>query len=77
MTFHHCCLSVRGYIAGSDRDLKKLFMDERGKAVAPPQARAILMQHLAEGNEVLPFGAPCEGFDFSGGGCPGHEEDCA
>lgn len=34
---------------------------------------AYLKRQLQEGVECLPVGEPCEGFDFSGGGCPGHE----
>lgn len=72
-TIHHVCLSVRGYLAGPDSDLRKLFRRD-GKFLTPREAREVLMQHLAEGREVLPIGEPCEGFDFKGNGCPGHEE---
>lgn len=71
---YHVCLSVRGFIVGPDKDLLNLFLDpDSGRRLAPPEARNLLMDQLKAGREVLPFGPPCEGFDYSGGGCPGHD----
>ncbi len=69
---HHVGLSVRGFLAGPDRDLEGLFKREDGHVLTPREAREHLMDQLLEGRRVLPIGPPCEGFDYAGGGCPGH-----
>lgn len=71
MTTHHVCISVRGYVLGSDHDLISLFQLQ-GRRLSPREARELLLEQLAQGREVLPIGPACEGFDYSGGGCPGH-----
>jgi len=73
-TTFHVHLDVRGAL----RDLKKsqlkgLFRFEDGRACTAEEAREHLCECLAQGKNVLPFGPPCEGFDFAGGGCPGHD----
>jgi len=73
-TTFHVCLSVRGYLAGPERDLENLFKDGSGRFMSTRMAKEELMKHLAAGREVLPIGQPCDGFDFSGGGCPGHKQ---
>jgi hypothetical protein len=35
-----------------------------------PNDRTFHILALAQGKEVLPFGLPCEGFDFTDGECP-------
>ncbi|QZN81657.1 hypothetical protein K5K93_04270 [Stenotrophomonas sp. DR822] len=42
-----------------------------GDPVTAAEARRVLTDHLANGRRVIPL-APCEGFDYSGTGCPGH-----
>lgn len=75
METHHLALSVRGYIAGPDKDLKGLFLNHKtGLPLTPREAREFLMNELVKGHEVLPIGKPCEGFDFKKNGCPGHEQ---
>lgn len=70
----HVHLSVRGAIRDfSKRQLKGLFNLEDGSPCTADQAKDRLLECLAQGREVLPFGAPCEGFDYKGGGCPGHD----
>lgn len=67
-------LSVRGALrAFSKRQLKGMFRFEGGRECTADEVRDHLCECLAQGKEVLPFGKPCEGFDFSGGGCPGHD----
>lgn len=62
----HMCIDVRGVLRWKDRDLKKLFTG--GNAT---EIREHLMDKLADGWEVIPFGKECEGFDRKTG-CPGH-----
>jgi hypothetical protein len=72
----HLCVSVRGLLHHSDRELRnflKWITGDGGKPFASVTAlRAALMEELSQGNEVLPTG-PCEGFDYKTG-CPGHEQ---
>lgn len=69
----HIHLSVRGAIRDfSKRQLKGMFRVD-GRECTADEAKAHLLEALAQGKEVLPFGRPCEGFDFAGGGCPGHD----
>lgn len=70
----HIHLSVRGALRDfSKRELKDLFRFENGRYCTAAEAKEFLADCLAQGKEVLPMGTPCEGFDFSGGGCPGHD----
>ncbi len=71
---HHLHISVRGMLASAtDRELDGLFTDtETGRSLSALEARHGLMDHLAHGREVIPLGKPCDGFDYSGKGCPGH-----
>ena len=71
----HCCMSVRGFLSHSKfpRDYRDMFTREDGTTLTPSEAREILYDHLAQGHEVIPLTSePCPGFDYSGGGCPGH-----
>ena len=73
----HIHLSVRGAIRDfSKRQLKGMFRVD-GRECTAEEAKDHLLEALAQGKEVLPFGPPCEGFDFSGGGCPGHNKEVA
>lgn len=72
---HHVCLSVRAYLDGFDSSLRRLFKHPNGRWFAPREARQLLGEELAKGHTVLPFGPACEGFDYSGNGCPGHPVD--
>jgi hypothetical protein len=47
---------------------------DNGRVVSPQEFKAHLLSELAAGKEVIPIDGPCEGFDYSGKGCPGHEE---
>ncbi|RMP62379.1 MULTISPECIES: hypothetical protein [unclassified Pseudomonas] len=70
----HIHLSVRGAIRDfSKRQLTGLFRHADGTKCTADEAIDHLLEALAYGKEVLPFGPPCEGFDFSGKGCPGHD----
>ena len=66
----HMCLSVRGALNWPKRRLVGLLRDtETGKALSPEQVREWLMDHLAQGHEVVPM-CSCPDFDFVKG-CPG------
>ncbi len=67
----HMCLSVRGALRWPKKRLRGLFVDENGRKTSADESRECLMDHLAQGHEVLPMGE-CEGFDWQKG-CPGHE----
>lgn len=71
----HCCLSVRGALMNwSDSAFEGVFKDDNGVPLSPRQAKAALLDELAKGHKVIPCGPACEGFDYSGGGCPGHPD---
>jgi hypothetical protein len=63
-------VSVRGQL---NKSAAKLRRDWKGSA---GEDREFWMNHLAKGHEVIPFGDPCEGFDYTKG-CPGHKEEGA
>jgi hypothetical protein len=70
----HIHLSVRGALRDfSKRQLKGMFRLEGGRECTADEAKDHLLEALAQGKEVLPFGPPCDGFDFAGNGCPGHD----
>ena len=71
----HIRQSVRGAIRDfTKRQLKSIFRVD-GRECTADEAKDHLLEALAQGKEVLPFGPPCEGFDFAGGGCPGHDKE--
>lgn len=73
-TLHHCALDVRGVLTNwPDRMLRRLFRVD-GRWVSAREARAFLVEQLAQGNVLLPMSDECPDFDQKGGGCPGHEE---
>ena len=73
-TMYHCCLNVRGMLKnGRRRELAAMFRSSAtGKRLTADEAKDVLLDHLAKGHEVIPLDPTCEGFDFTGGGCPGH-----
>lgn len=69
----HTHLDIRGILANwSDRQLNGLLLIN-GKRATSNQVRSALLDELEKGHKVLPIGPACEGFDYSGVGCPGHE----
>lgn len=44
-----------------------------GRKLSAREAKAAFLDELAKGRVVLPAGEACEGFDPTGGGCPGHD----
>jgi len=68
-------LNVRGALKNmTNRELVGMFTHDDGRRMTADEEKDALMDELAKGHEVIPFGKPCEGFDYSGGGCPGHEK---
>lgn len=70
----HVALSVRGALKNASRcELGSLFTKGRnGRRLTADEAKDVLLDHLANGHEVIPLAQACEGFDYAGGGCPGH-----
>ena len=72
----HMCLSVRGALMNwSDRQFDGVFTHDDGRSMTPMEAKAALLDELAKGHEVIPCGPVCDGFDYGGGGCPGHPDE--
>lgn len=70
----HLCMSVRGALRDwTPRHHGVLIRDDGSRATAE-EYRTWLFDQLAKGHEVVPVGPACEGFDYAGGGCPGHDE---
>ena len=67
------CVDIRGMLRRPDRELRGC-TDDDGRKLTPRQVREALMDELAKGRKVLPFGPICEGFSFETG-CPGHENE--
>jgi hypothetical protein len=72
----HCCMDVRGALKMTKRQLGGMFRDGDGRRLSADQARDALLDHIAAGHEVIPFGPICNGFDYKTG-CPGHESEAA
>lgn len=75
MTGYHVCVDVRGMLSHSSRrELQGMFRDKAtGRQLTADEAKEVLMDHLAQGHEVIPVGPPCDGFDYKTG-CPGHQD---
>ena len=76
----HMCVSVRGAIGNLQRSRAKMapgMSHAGGRPMTRLEAIDALFDELEKGHKVLPMGEPCEGFDYSGGGCPGHETEDA
>jgi hypothetical protein len=59
----HVSLSVRGALTWKDSQLRGMFrISQGGGCLDAKEARELLMDCLANGQEFLPMG-PCEGFD--------------
>lgn len=73
----HLCQDVRGALRDWAPALWEDVMrdTETGRMLSPREVQDYLFDQLAMGHEVIPIGVPCEGFDHSGGGCPGHTLD--
>lgn len=70
---YHLSVDIQG-ILKSKKKIKGL-CDENGKTLNDTDARNLLWKIYGEGYKVLPIGDACEGFNFQGNGCPGHEKN--
>ncbi len=68
----HACVSVRGAIRNWRDWIGSITGDDGKRLMTRDEIQDALMDELAKGREVIPIGNPCEGFDYSGAGCPGH-----
>lgn len=69
----HFCLNVRGALSRRYRDfLEGMFAHPDGRPTTADESREILFDELKKGHEVIPVGQ-CDNFDYSGGGCLGHD----
>jgi hypothetical protein len=67
----HMCIDVRGALRNfKAREWRGCTHDD-GRAMSPEEVRDYFLDCLAKGWRVVPFGQPCEGFDYLEG-CPGH-----
>lgn len=79
VTRHHMCLNLRGTLRNfNPREWLGVVTDDDGRVFTPDQVREHFFDEIQKGHVVIPLGKPCEGFDYSGRGCPGHqiEEGC-
>ena len=72
-TMHHLCISLTGALKNfRASEWKGCCSTKTGRPLSGEEVRQHFIDCLAKGWKVIPFGEPCEGFDYSGGGCPGH-----
>jgi hypothetical protein len=69
---HHMCMSIEGCLRNHKGKKIKIFTNDDGSETSDKDARAYLAECQAKGWKVIPFGKPCEGFNYFGHGCPGH-----
>lgn len=69
---YHMGIDVRGVLGWGKRDRLRLFKNGNGGALqTDEQVRDWLLDQLAGGNEMIPFGAPCDNWSKKEG-CKGH-----
>lgn len=72
----HLSVSIEGLIRNSGKkSMKGFFSDENGRDLSDKEVRQYLAECLAKGWKLIPFFSECEGFDYFGGGCPGHPQE--
>jgi len=74
-TYHstrHMCMNIEGCLRNLKNRKIRIFNDDNGHQISDKEARKYLAECQAKGWKVIPFGEPCEGFDYFGHGCPGH-----
>lgn len=68
----HLCQSVHGALLNWTHKEYRNIRASDGTPMSPREVKAALLDHLAQGHEVIPIGPACEGFDYKTG-CPGHD----
>ena len=69
----HMCMNIDSLLSRGVKSLHGLIFDSQGRKMSGREVRAWLLSERDKGRQVLPFGDPCEGFDYIAG-CPGHGE---
>lgn len=75
----HLSVSIEGLIRNTGKkSMRGFFSDDDGRDLSDKEVRQYLDECQAKGWKLIPFSSECEGFDYFGGGCPGHpqEEPC-
>ncbi len=68
----HVCLDIKGALLNWDPNIwRGCVTKDDGSKATPSEFKMFLLDELSKGRVVIPFDE-CEGFDYSGGGCPGH-----
>ena len=70
---YHMCVSVRGALNRSYRDLRGMFRHYDGRLMTGREVQQVLMDELSKGHEVIPA-CECDNFDYKKG-CQGHESE--
>lgn len=76
-TRHHVCQSIRGALVNWTRRewrdaLGWIRKDDGSPFTEPDDLKNAFIDEIKKGHEVIPLSGDCEGFDYSGHGCPGH-----
>lgn len=77
MGIRHMSINLEGMLRNYKGKKINIFDDENGKTISDTEARKYISECLAKGWKLIPMGGEdiCKGFDYFGGGCPGHESD--
>jgi hypothetical protein len=69
----HLSINIEGILKVFKKKKIDIFTHDDGLPMSDKQARKHLAECLVKGWTVLPASPLCVGFDYTGGGCPGHE----
>lgn len=68
----HIVLSLSGALNNwKDKEWKSTAAEN---GMTPKQLKKTFEMYVLDGKKVIPFGGPCEGFNYETG-CPGHPND--
>lgn len=74
---YHMSININGILRNyGKKSLKGFFLKEDGGDCTDKESREYIAECQQKGYKVIPFGytdEECPGFDYFGGGCPGHE----
>lgn len=72
-TRRHMSMNIAGFLRhhAKKNSWAGYFNNEDGIEMTDREAREFIQQCLAKGWKKIPLGH-CDGFDYFGGGCPGH-----
>ena len=73
----HMSINLNGLLRNyGKKSLKGFFIKEDGKECTNREAREYIAECQKKGYKIIPMGCSdeeCPNFDYTGGGCPGHE----